>query len=63
MTREEIIELAQNLNTPPETLVELSLDQDEYVTDAVTENPKWNRLKEIGILDQAIAISKYLGIL
>ena len=55
--------VAQHRNTPVNTLAELSLDQDEYVSSIVAKNPKWKRLKEAGILDQAITASKYLGIL
>jgi len=54
--------VAQNTNTPVETLDILSRDQDESVRLKVAWNPKWKRLKEMGTLDLAIAISKYLGI-
>lgn len=55
--------VAGNHSTPVETLAELSRDQEEWIRTVVAKNPKWKRLEEAGILDRAIAASKYLGIL
>ena len=52
-----------NPNTPVETLTELSRDSSTWVRSNVAKNPKWKILEEMGALDQAILISKYLGIL
>jgi len=51
--------VARNLNTPIETLAKL--DGDHGVT--IVNNPRWKALERAGLIDVALAASKYLGIL
>ena len=56
MTVEERIDLAKDINTQVETLVELSKDDNILVREEIARNPRWKTMKEAGILDKVIAL-------